>query len=147
MLQESILQYFRPSLSGNRSWKTSFGILFDWPLKTGFTVRKIYHQKEILCVLKRFLNRFWINLFRQVTTFVVCSLICLCSKVAYFANNMDPDQTTSEGAVWSGFKIFASMIKSSPKCTWICTTDVKRRLNYRDKNYWRDRDERLKFLG
>ena len=29
------------------------------------------------------------------------------------ANNMDPDQTAPLGAVWSGFIVFASMIKSS----------------------------------
>ena len=34
----SILQYVWPSLSNNRSWKPSFGLLFEWPLKTGFTV-------------------------------------------------------------------------------------------------------------
>ena len=33
----SILQYFWPALSDNRSWKPIFGI-FVWPLKTGFTV-------------------------------------------------------------------------------------------------------------
>ena len=34
----SILQYFWPALSNNRSWKPIFGLLFEWPLKTGFTV-------------------------------------------------------------------------------------------------------------
>ena len=34
---------------------------------------------------------------------------------AYFANNMDPDQTAPLEAVWSGFIVFASMIKSSVK--------------------------------
>ena len=34
----SILQYFWPALSDNWSWKPIFGLLFEWPLKTGFTV-------------------------------------------------------------------------------------------------------------
>ena len=35
---QSILQYFWPALSDNWSWKLIFGLLFEWPLKTGFTV-------------------------------------------------------------------------------------------------------------
>ena len=38
MLQESILQYFRPSLSYNFVFKTFVLSIFQWPLKTGFTV-------------------------------------------------------------------------------------------------------------
>ena len=34
----SILQYFWPALSDNLSWKLIFGLLFQWPLKTGFNV-------------------------------------------------------------------------------------------------------------
>ena len=37
MLQESILQYFWPALSDNRSWKPFISLLFEW-LKTGLTV-------------------------------------------------------------------------------------------------------------
>ena len=33
----SILQYFWPALSDNRSRKPIFGLLFQWPLKTDFT--------------------------------------------------------------------------------------------------------------
>ena len=33
-----ILQYFRPALSDNQYWKTIFGVLFKWLLKTGFAV-------------------------------------------------------------------------------------------------------------
>ena len=33
----SIIQYFWPAFSDNRSWEPIFG-LFEWPLKTGFTV-------------------------------------------------------------------------------------------------------------
>ena len=36
--KESILQYFWPALSDNQYWKPFFGVLFEWPLKTGFTV-------------------------------------------------------------------------------------------------------------
>ena len=39
MLQESILQYFLPALSDNWYLKPIFGVLSEWPLKTGFTVR------------------------------------------------------------------------------------------------------------
>ena len=35
----SILQYFWPALSHNLSWKPIYGLLFEWPLKTGFTVQ------------------------------------------------------------------------------------------------------------
>ena len=34
----SILQYFWPALSNYRSWKPIFTLLFEWPLKAGFTV-------------------------------------------------------------------------------------------------------------
>ena len=54
--------------------------------------------------------------------------------IAYIANNMDPDQTAPFGAVWSGFIVFASMIKSSLKCTWKYTADVISRQHFRDKN-------------
>ena len=33
------------------------------------------------------------------TTFVICSLICLCILLAYIANNLNPDQTAALGAV------------------------------------------------
>ena len=33
------------------------------------------------------------------TSFVLCSLIYLCFSIAYFANNFDPDQTDTRGAV------------------------------------------------
>ena len=38
MLPRSILQYFWPALSDNLVLKTNFGVHFEWPLKTGFTV-------------------------------------------------------------------------------------------------------------
>ena len=34
----SILQYFWPAICDNWYWKTIFGVIFEWPLKTGFTV-------------------------------------------------------------------------------------------------------------
>ena len=34
----SILQYFWPTLSDNWYWKPIFGVLFWWPLKTGFSI-------------------------------------------------------------------------------------------------------------
>ena len=34
----NILQYFWPALSDNWSWKPIFGVLFEWPLQTGFTI-------------------------------------------------------------------------------------------------------------
>ena len=34
-----------------------------------------------------------LNSFPQVTTFVVCYFICLCFKVVFKVNNIDPDQT------------------------------------------------------
>ena len=40
MLQKSILQYFRHSLSYNMFLRPLFFSIFEWPLKTGFTVHK-----------------------------------------------------------------------------------------------------------
>ena len=45
----SILQYFGPALSDNWPWKPIFGLLFEWPLKTGFTVD---HKGKIFPFLK-----------------------------------------------------------------------------------------------
>ena len=42
------------------------------------------------------------------------------------ANTAGP-MWTQIGAVWSGFIVFASMIKSSLKCTWIYAADVRSR--------------------
>ena len=41
----------------------------------------------------------------------IYSLICLYILVACIANNMDPDKTAPLGAVWSGFIVFASIVK------------------------------------
>ena len=54
---------------------------------------------------------------------VVCSFIHLYTSEACIAYNMDLDQTTPKGSVWSGFIVFASMIKSSLKWTWILAAD------------------------
>ena len=45
MLSWSILQYFWPALSDNRSWKPIFGPLFEWLLKTGLTAQPELHHK------------------------------------------------------------------------------------------------------
>ena len=58
--------------------------------------------------------------------------LCLYSSVSYIANNVDPDQTAPMGAVWSGSIVFATMIKSSLKSTWIYASDVKSR-HFQDK--------------
>ena len=42
MLQESILQYFQPSLELPFVVKTFVLSVFEWPLKTGFTVTDTY---------------------------------------------------------------------------------------------------------
>ena len=57
------------------------------------------------------------------------------TKATYIVNNMDPDQTAPKGAVCSGFIVFASMIKSSLKCTWIYASDLKADSIFRTKNY------------
>ena len=36
-----------------------------------------------------------LTIFLPVMTFVICSLICLCSEVAFIVNDMDTDQTAS----------------------------------------------------
>ena len=43
---------------------------------------------------------------------------------------MDLDQSK---VVWSGFKVFVSMIKSSLKCSWISSAEVKSRKHFQDK--------------
>ena len=45
----SILQYFWPASSDNRSWIPISGLLFEWPLKTGFTV----HWKFIKVIMRK----------------------------------------------------------------------------------------------
>ena len=52
-------------------------------------------------------------------------------KVAIIANNKDSEQTVSFRAVWSGFIVFAPMMKSSLKC--IIAADVKCRHHFRDR--------------
>ena len=52
-------------------------------------------------------------IFPPFMTIVVYSLICSFFLEACIANNMEPDQTAPIGAVWSGFIVFASMIKST----------------------------------
>ena len=46
-----ILQYFRPAFSDNRYWKQMLGLLFECPLKTGFTVTtdKQAHEMFATC--------------------------------------------------------------------------------------------------
>ena len=39
----------------------------------------------------------------------------------------------NKGAVWSGFIVFAFIIKSSLKCTWNYATDIKSRQHCQDK--------------
>ena len=50
----SILQYFWPALSDNRSWKLIFGLLFECPLKTGFTV---IHKTHVVGTYRNHLRR------------------------------------------------------------------------------------------
>ena len=54
MLSWSILQYFWSALSDNRYWKPIFGLLFEWRLKTGFTVtpsKKFLYKLKFLAVI------------------------------------------------------------------------------------------------
>ena len=53
-----------------------------------------------------------INLFLSFMTIVVCSLICLCTFVAFNTNNIEADQVAQLGEAWSGFIVFASMVKA-----------------------------------
>ena len=43
----NILQYFWPALSNIWFWKPSFGLLFEWPLKTGFTVFNLSLEENV----------------------------------------------------------------------------------------------------
>ena len=58
------------------------------------------------------------------------SLFCLCTLVAYIANNMDPDQTAI-----SGFIVFACVIKLvwSAFDNRLYAADVKSRQHFLDK--------------
>ena len=71
------------------------------------------------------------RLLREVTmwkgSIVVCSLICLYTFEAYIANNVNLQELSDH---WSGFKVFASTIKSSLKCIWIYAADVKSRRHF-----------------
>ena len=49
---------------------------------------------------------------------------------APLANNMDPDQTAPKGAVWSGFIVFASIVKNIQERIW---------QHFQDKIYWQDK--------
>ena len=67
-----------------------------------------------------------------------CCLFLSYAYVAYIANNMEPDQTPY-WAVWSGFIVFPSMIKSSLKWAWIYAADVKSRQYFQEKKFVRTR--------
>ena len=71
--------------------------------------------------------------FPPVTTFVACSLIC-----SLYCKHYGPRSDCSFRAIWSGFIVFASMIKSSWKCTWIFSADVKCKQHFTGKKYWWD---------
>ena len=62
---------------------------------------------------------------------------------------MDPDQTDPLGAVWSGFIVFVSMIKSSFKSTWMYVAEIfkKSRRYFQDKNIGRIRVNIQYFMG
>ena len=66
------------------------------------------------------------------TTIVICSAFCLCTLVAYIANNMNPDQTAPSGAVWSGFIVFASVIK----LVW-STFECMQQMQKTDDSLWK----------
>ena len=48
---------------------------------------------------------------------------------------MAPDQTAPKGAVWLGFIVFATVIKSSQKCIWIYAADIQSRQHLQEKIY------------
>ena len=48
MLQESILQYFRPSLSYHLSLRSLFLSIFEWPFYTGFPVCTMNQPKFVV---------------------------------------------------------------------------------------------------
>ena len=50
------------------------------------------------------------SLFKPFSPIVVCSLIYLCTLIAYIANNVNPDKTTLTGSVWSWLILFATSI-------------------------------------
>ena len=52
----SILQYFRPAFSDNRSWKSIFRLLFEWPLESGFTVFSYMVRNWVLNIISEHLS-------------------------------------------------------------------------------------------
>ena len=52
MLQESILQYFRPSLSLHLSSRTLFCLFLSGPFKTGFTVYAVCMHGSVFVLNK-----------------------------------------------------------------------------------------------
>ena len=47
----------------------------------------------------------------QHTCYLLSHLLMHFGGLLYIAINMDPDQTAHKGAVWSGFIVFASVMK------------------------------------
>ena len=131
MLSRSILQYVWPALSDNRSWKTIFGLLFEWPLKTVFTVplssrlgsnirhasfcqnqrmvwetfinpKQTMHQTSCAIIFKNF-EHFFLFLFSNK---MLVSRTGIHKQIAIMASIADPDQTATSEAVWSGLALF-----------------------------------------
>ena len=76
--------------------------------------------------------------FPPFLTIVVCSLVCLCTLIAYIANNMDPDQTAPVGAVWSWFIVFASMVKFLGVHLDMCSRPDKQTI-FSCQKYWQEK--------
>ena len=74
----SILQYFWPALSDNLYWKPIFGVLFEWPLKTGFTVYDLHMKLRLAMHYCKHgispLSNAWYMYAAQKTTFS-CTII------------------------------------------------------------------------
>ena len=57
-IAECSLQYFSPALSNNRSKNADLCLLFEWPLKTSFTVCPLnelagYHEQDYIWSIQR----------------------------------------------------------------------------------------------
>ena len=65
IIKESSLQYFWTSLGDNLYWKPIFGLLFELPLKTGFTVCLFLSNHTLSWGIWSHLGR-WHNILQQI---------------------------------------------------------------------------------
>ena len=87
----SILQYFWPALNDNGSWKPRFGLLLEWPLKTGFTIgithvfyALTFARSRGSCLNTRPLGQVFKHRQRDLASVNAMKQLCVIVILAYF---------------------------------------------------------------